>query len=50
MKSASSCHRIPECINYKGILRNDPEELSELFNEYFFDQFSKKSKYDIPIN
>ena len=50
IKSASNSHRIPECINYNGILRNDPKEQAELFSEYFFEQFSKKSKYDIPIN
>ena len=41
VKSTSSCHRIPECINYKSILRNNPEEQAELFSEYFLNNFQK---------
>ena len=50
VKSANNSHRIPECVSYNGVLRNDPKGQAELFNEFFFDQFSEESKYDIDID
>ena len=50
LKTSSKSHRIPESINYNGVIRNEPKDQAELFNTYFYDQFSEKSKYDIEIN
>ena len=50
VKSSSNSHRIPECVEYQGRLRNDPKDQAELFNEFFYAQFSDASHYDIPID
>ena len=50
VKANSKSHRIPECVQLKGIFRRTPKEKCDLFNEYFFDQFSEASSYGIPID
>lgn len=50
MKSVSKNTRITETINYGGRFRNNPRDQAELFNEYFFNQFSEPSNYNIPID
>jgi len=50
VKSSSNCHRIPECVEFQGVIRNDPKDQSELFNNFFFAQFSEESSYDISID
>ena len=50
VKRSSNAHRIPESINYNGRFRNSPLEQANLFNEFFYEQFSKKSLYNIPID
>ena len=50
VKSSSNSHRIPECVDYLGRLRNDPKDQAELFNECFYALFSDASHYDIDIN
>ena len=50
VKSSSNSHRIPECVEYLGIIRNDRKDQSELFNDFFFAQFSDRSSYDISID
>ena len=50
LKSTSGGTRIPETINYGSRFRNKPQEQSELFNEFFCDQFSDISSYDIDID
>ena len=50
VKSPSNNHCIPEIVNYNRNFRTDPTEKAELFNEYFYDQFSDESHYSIPIN
>ena len=50
LKTNSKSHRIPENINYNGVIRNEPKDQAELFNAYFYDKFSEKSKNDIDIN
>ena len=50
VKSNSKSHRIPECIHRKGRYRSIPQEKCDLFNNYFFDQFSEASNYGIPID
>ena len=50
VKSKSNSHRIPEVVSYDNRLRSNPKDQSELFNEYFYDQFSDPSKYDINVS
>ena len=50
VKSTSNSTRIPNCVNYGGRFRNNEADQAELFNRYFYDQFTTPSKYDIPIN
>ena len=50
VKATSNSTRIPETVNYKNTFRNNPADQAELFNNYFYDQFSSPSLYDININ
>ena len=50
VKSNSKSQRIPESINLNGRYRSEPKEKAELFNSFFFEQFSGESSYDIPID
>ena len=50
VKSTSNSSRIPECVSYGGRFRNNAKDQSELFNAFFYDQFSSPSNYDIPVN
>ena len=50
VKSASNSSRIPEMVSYKGKFRNNPTDQATLFNEFFCDQFSEISDYDIGID
>ena len=50
VKSKTASQRIPEFVNYNGIIRNSPEDQANLFNEFFFEQFSEASSYDITID
>ncbi len=50
VKSKSSFHRIPELVNYEGRMRSDREDQCNLFNEYFYNQFSEPSLYNIAID
>ena len=50
VKFSSNSTRIPEIVSYAGRTRNNFHGQAELFNEYFFDQFSEPSKYNIPID
>ena len=50
LKSTSGGTRIPESVNYGTRFRNNPVGQSELFNEFFCDQFSDSSSYDIDID
>ena len=50
VKSSSNSHRIPECMNYKSRFRTNRQEQCELFNEFFYRQFSSPSLYNIDIN
>ena len=47
VKSTSNSHRIPECMNYNSKFRTDRKDQCELFNEFFYDQFSTPSIYNI---
>ena len=48
-KSTSNSCRIPETICYKSKFRSENTDVANLFNQYFSDQFSSPSKYDIDI-
>ena len=50
LKITSGTSRIPESVNYNGRFRNNPLDQSKLFNDYFSDQFSSASNYDIGVN
>ena len=50
LKSTSGTSRIPETVNYHTRFRNNPSDQAELFNDFFADQFSDVSNYDIDID
>ena len=41
--SASKSSRIPEKMFLDGVIRNDPEDIANLFNQYFLPNFLKKA-------
>ena len=47
VNSASKNTRIPETIYLKGKSSSDTKVKADMFNKFFFDQFSKGSNYDI---
>ena len=50
VKSTSKSSRIPGTVNYHGRFRNNPKDQAEMFNEYFEEQFSEASDYDVDID
>ena len=50
VKSKTKSTRIPETVWYKDKFRTNLEDQANLFNDFFFAQFSGKSNYDIDIN
>ena len=50
VKSSSNTSRIPDIISSKGIFRSDPADKANLFNDYFCEQFSRPSSYNIDID
>ena len=50
VKSTSKSSRIPGTVNYHGRFRNNPKDQAELFNDYFEEQFSEASNYDVDID
>ena len=50
VKFTSKSTRIPETVSYSGKFRSKPADKADLFNQFFFNQFSDSSKYDIDIN
>ena len=50
LKRMSSSFRIPETVYYKTRFRNNSQDQTEIFNEFFVDQFSDVSEYDIDID
>ncbi len=50
VKSKSKSTRIPETVRYGNRFRNNPADQATLFNEYFYEQFSDRSSYDIDID
>ena len=49
VKSASKNTRIPETIYLRGKSSSDTKVKADMFNRFFFDQFSEGSSYDIDI-
>ena len=50
VKSKSKSTRIPKTVHYGQRFRRDCSEQAELFNEYFCNQFSEPSLYNIDID
>ncbi len=50
VKSMSKSTRIPNTVNYRGRFRNNSKDQANLFNEFFEEQFSDASKYDVDID
>ena len=50
VKSSSNTHRIPETVHHNDTFRSDYRGQADLFNNFFRDQFSSPSKYDVQIN
>ena len=49
-KYITKSHRLPESMYYKSSIRNKPLDKSNLFNNFFYEQFSELSNYDIHID
>ena len=50
VKSANKSHRLPNSVSYNGCHRTKSSDQAELFNNFFYDQFSEESLYDIHID
>ncbi|MCP4460437.1 MAG: hypothetical protein GY816_20805, partial [Cytophagales bacterium] len=50
VKAMSKSTRIPDTINYHGRFRNNSLDQANLFNEFFEEQFTAASKYDVDID
>ena len=50
VKATAKSTRIPETVYYQNTHKNRAIDKANLFNTYFYDQFSTPSKYDISIN
>ena len=50
VKSTSKSSRIPGTVNLNGRFRNNPIDQAKLFNEYFEEQFSEASQYNIDLD
>ena len=50
VKNASNSTRMPDSICRNGIYANEPSKQAELFNSYFYDQFSSISNYSTDVD
>ena len=50
VKSKSKSSRIPETIRFKDRYRTKPLDQANLFNEFFYEQFSEESLYEIDMD
>ena len=50
VKSNSKSSRLPETMHLDDMFRNKPSEKAELFNNYFYEQFSDPSNYNTYID
>ena len=49
-KNVSSSSRIPYSVYRNGVYANDHSKQADLFNSYFYDQFSAKSNYSVDVD
>ena len=50
VKSKSNSHCIPELVSYGNQMKSNRKDQCKLFNEFFCDQFSESSLYNIQID
>jgi hypothetical protein len=50
VKSSSNTHRIPETVHHSDTFRTESKGQADLFNNFFQEQFSSPSLYDVHIN
>jgi hypothetical protein len=50
VKAVSKSSRIPDCLKRGDIIRHEQIDQANLFNDFFCDQFSDPSSYDIDID
>ena len=50
VKSTSKSTRIPEVVYLNGKTSSDPKTKVNMFNEFFYNQFSEASEYDVNIS
>ena len=50
VKASTKSSRIPETVYYNNTFRKSPIEQASIFNQFFADQFSAPSNYDICID
>ena len=50
IKSKSNSHRIPDLVSYSNKQKSKKVDQCSLFNQFFSDQFSSPSSYNIPID
>ncbi|NQZ52356.1 MAG: hypothetical protein HRT95_19945, partial [Moritella sp.] len=50
VKSHSNSHRIPEVVTFNSTSRKKSADKADLFNEFFYQQFSERSTYNIGID
>ena len=50
VKSSKNSSRIPEVISYEGVTATDPLAKANMFNKYFYKQFSEPSCYETDID
>ena len=46
VKSSKNSSRIPEVTSYEGLTANEPLAKANMFNKYFYKQFSEPSYYE----
>ena len=49
-KSSRNSSRIPEVVSYEGLTANEPLAKANMFNKYFYKQFSEPSHYETNID
>ena len=49
VKSSKNSSRIPEVMSYEGLTANEPLAKANMFNQYFYKQFSEPSCYETNI-
>ena len=50
VKSKSKSNGIPEVLKQNNVISSDNLTKANMFNKYFFEQFSSSSTYDVDIN